>query len=263
MSYETINVAFEEGCFEIALHRPDVLNALDQKMAEELCDALDWAAGRNEVRSVLLYGEGRAFCAGGDLKAMATTLDRNPAEFFEEPLAKIHEAALSLARLPKPTVGAIHGFASGAGFNLALCCDLRVAGVATRFNQAFVRIGAVPDTGGSYFLTRLIGPTRALEAFFLGDFIEASRALELGIVNRVVDEDKVIATGRDLARKLATGPTQAYAEIKKLVFGSSTSSLAAALDAEQQAQLRVASTHDLKEGIRSFFEKRPPKYRGA
>ena len=120
----------------------------------------------------------RAFSSGGNLKEMERSLDGNPAEFFEAPLARIHDAALSLAQLPRPVVGAIQGFAAGAGFNLALCCDLLLCSPETRFHQAFVRIGAVPDTGGTFFLTRRVGYTRALELFLLGDFVDAERALE-------------------------------------------------------------------------------------
>lgn len=260
-SYETIRVDAAEGVVEVALNRPEVLNALDQKLAEELCGVLDWAAGREDVRALLLRGEGRAFCAGGDVKAMRTALDAGSGtDFFERPLAKIHEAALALARLPKPTIGAIHGFAAGAGWNLALCCDLLLCEPGTRFHQAFVRIGAVPDTGGTYTLPLLVGRARAMELLYLGDMVDAEQALGMGLVNRVVPAERLLDEARALARKLATGPTQAYAEIKQLVGASS--SLADALDREQQAQLRNGTTADFREGVASFFEKRAPRYRG-
>lgn len=259
-SYETIRVDVAEGVVEVALNRPEVLNALDQQVAEELCGVLDWAAGREDVRALLLRGEGRAFCAGGDLRAMQAAVAGEPAEFFERPLAKIHEAALALERLPKPTVGAIQGFAAGAGWNLALCCDLLVCSPEARFHQAFVRIGAVPDTGGTYTLPLLVGRARAMELLYLGDMVDAERALALGLVNRVVPLDTLLDEARALARKLATGPTRAFAEIKQLVGRSR--SLAEALDLEQQAQIRNASTADFREGVTSFFEKRTPRYRG-
>jgi len=261
-SYETIEVATREGYLELILNRPEVLNALDQQVAEELCDALGWIREHDDVRAVLLRGEGRAFCSGGNLKDMERSLDGNPAEFFEAPLAKIHEAALLLAQLPRPVVGAIHGFAAGAGFNLALCCDLLLCTPETRFHQAFVRIGAVPDTGGTFFLPRRVGLGRALELFLLGEFVDAERALAIGIVNRVVRQDKLMLEARELTRSLAAGPTKAYSEIKKLVLGSATASLPEALDAERQAQLRIACSLDFEEGVRSFFEKRHPRYQG-
>ena len=261
-NYETIEVVTGEGYVELILNRPEVLNALNERVAEELCDVLAWIGEHDDVRAVLLRGEGRAFCSGGNLKEMERSLDGNPAEFFEKPLARIHDAALSLARLPMPVVGTVHGFAAGAGFNLALCCDLLLCSPETRFHQAFVRIGAVPDTGGTFFLPRRVGYTRALEMFLLGDFVDAEQALEIGIVNRVVPEDELLREARELVRRLAAGPTRAYAEIKQLVLGSAVASLPEALDAERQAQLRIAATRDFAEGVTSFFEKRPPKFRG-
>ena len=261
-NYETIEVVTGEGYVELILNRPEVLNALNERVVEELCDVLAWIGEHDDVRAVLLRGEGRAFCSGGNLKEMERSLDGNPAEFFEKPLARIHDAALSLARLPMPVVGAVHGFAAGAGFNLALCCDLLLCSPETRFHQAFVRIGAVPDTGGTFFLPRRVGYTRALEMFLLGDFVDAEQALEIGIVNRVVPEDELLRKARELARRLAAGPTKAYAEIKQLVLGSAVASLPEALDAERQAQLRIAATGDFAEGVTSFFEKRSPRYQG-
>ena len=156
----------------------------------------------------------------------------------------------------------MHGFVSGAGFNLALCCDLLLCGTETRFNQAFVRIGAVPDTGGTFFLPRLAGTRRAMEMFLLGDFIDARQALEYGIVNRVVPSEGLLDEARALARRLANGPTGTYAEIKDLVRRSATSTLEEALDAERDAQLRIASSRDFAEGVRAFFDKREAKFEG-
>jgi 2-(1,2-epoxy-1,2-dihydrophenyl)acetyl-CoA isomerase len=266
MSYETIVVETRDGYAELVLNRPELLNPLDLQMAEELCEICDQVGARDDVRAVLLRGEGRTFSAGGNLKQMRQSLDGNPAEFFEVPLGKIHEAGLALARLPRPVVCAIHGFASGAGFNLALCCDLRLClrlcSPETRFNQAFVRIGAVPDTGGTFFLPRLVGTGAALELFLLGDFVDAERALRLGIVNRIVPAERLLDEARELTRRLAAGPTRAYAEIKQLVLGAATATLPDALDAERAAQLRIAGSRDFAEGVRSFFEKREPDYRG-
>lgn len=260
--YETIRAESGEGYLELVLNRPERLNALDGQMADELCDVFRRIEQREDVRAVLLRGQGRAFCAGGDLKEMERSLDGNPAEFFEVPLAKIHAAGLALARLSRPVVGVVHGFASGAGFNLALCCDLLMCDPQTRFNQAFVRIGAVPDTGGTFFLPRLIGPARARELMFLGDFIDAQRALELGIVNRVFAADELLERARDCVRRLAAGPTRSYAEIKQLVRRSANSTLAEVLDAERDAQLRIAASADFEEGVRAFFEKRPARFEG-
>ena len=215
-----------------------------------------------DLRVVLLRGEGRAFCAGGDVKAMSESLGDNPGRFFEEPLRKIHAAGLALARLPRPVVGALHGFVSGAGFNLALCCDLLVCSRETRLNQAFIKIGLVPDTGGTFFLPRLVGNARARELFMLGEFVDADQALAMGIVNRVVPPNELLQEARALTKKLAAGPTRAYAEIKQLMLRSSSASLPEALDAEHEAQMRIGSTHDFEEGVRAFLDKRPAKYEG-
>ncbi len=261
-SYETIRIEEHDGYAELILDRPDRLNAIDEQMAEELCDALGRIATREEVRAVLLRGEGRAFSAGGDVKAMCQELEDAPGEFFEEPLRKIHQAARALAELPRPVVGALHGFASGAGFNLALSCDLLVCSRETRFNQAFIRIGVVPDTGGTFFLPRLVGNARAREMFMLGEFIDADTAQAIGIVNRVVAPDDLLDEARSLAARLAVGPTRAYGEIKRLMLDGSSRSLAEALDAERDAQCRIGQTQDFREGIRAFVEKRTPKYTG-
>jgi 2-(1,2-epoxy-1,2-dihydrophenyl)acetyl-CoA isomerase len=262
-SYETIKADTRDGYLELTLNRPELLNPLDQQSAAELCDALEGVGEREDVRAVLLRGEGRAFCAGGNVKQMEQSLDGNPAEFFDAPLAKIHEAARWLTELPRPVVCAVQGFASGAGFNLALCCDLILCSPETRFNQAFVRIGLVPDTGGFFNLPRRVGTTRAMEMFLLGDFVDAEQALAFGIVNRVVPADRLVGEARELARRLAAGPTTAYAEIKRLLLQSTGASLSETLDAERQAQLRVAESRDFKEGVRAFFEKRAPSFRGS
>lgn len=260
--FETIRVETRDAVVELVLDRPEMLNPLDRQSAEELCEILEHVRPREDVRAVLLRGEGRAFSAGGNIKEMERSLGGNPAAFFEAPLGKIHEAALALAGLPQPVVGALHGFVSGAGFNFALCCDLLLCSPDTRFNQAFVRLGLVPDTGGTFFLPRLVGARRALELFLLGDFIDAERALELGIVNRVVPAGELLAEARELASRLAAGPTRAYAEIKRLVLESAGATLSRAMHAERQAQLRVAATSDFEEGVRAFFEKRAPRFRG-
>jgi len=261
-SFETLRVETRDGILELVLDRPEMLNPLDQQAAEELCEVFAHVRASEEVRAVLLRGEGRAFCAGGNVKEMERSLEGNPAAFFEAPLGKIHEAVLALATLPRPVVGALHGFVSGAGFNFALACDFLLCSTETRFNQAFIRLGLVPDTGGTFFLPRLVGSRRAMELFLLGDFIEAGQALDLGIVNRVLPGEKLLDEARDLVRRLAAGPTGAYAEIKQLVLDSANATLPEALEAERQAQLRVAGLGDFKEGVRAFFEKRPPEFLG-
>jgi 2-(1,2-epoxy-1,2-dihydrophenyl)acetyl-CoA isomerase len=262
MSYETLRVEVRDGVLEVVLDRPDALNPLDEASAEELRDVFAGAPFQEGVRAVLLRGEGRVFCAGGNVKRMAESAGKDPTEFFDGPLGKIHDAARSLATLPLPVVGAVHGVAAGAGFNLALCCDLLLAAEGTRFNQAFVKLGLVPDTGGTFTLPRLVGTRKAMELFLLGDFVDADEALRLGILNRVVSQDRLVDEARELVARLAAGPTAAYAEIKQLLRDTATASFAEALELERQAQLRVGTTADFVEGVRAFLEKRPAGFRG-
>jgi len=260
--FGTIQAERGDGFLELTLDRPEMLNPLDEQVADELCAALASAERDDDVRAVLLRGEGRAFSAGGNVKVMERSLEGNPAAFFEQPLARIHEAALAVARLPMPVVAAVHGFVSGAAFNLAMACDFVLCAEGTRFNQAFVRLGLVPDTGGTYFLPRLVGLRRALELMMLGEFVDAERALGLGLVNRVVPAGELVPLARELAGRLASGPTRAYGEIKRLVHDSAARGLGEALDAERETQLRVAASEDFLEGVRAFLEKREPRFRG-
>lgn len=260
--YRTITVEQRDGYAELVLNRPEALNAINQSMAEELCEALGRLGRSAEVRAVLLRGAGRAFSAGGDVKDMQATLDSNPAEFFDEPLRKIHGAALALAELPRPVVCAVQGFASGAAFNLALGADFLLCSADARFNQAFVRLGLVPDCGGTYYLPRRIGAANALELFLTGDFIDAQRALALGLVHRVLPAESLTDDARAFTARLAQGPTRAYAEIKALVRASTVATLPATLDAERAAQVRLAATDDFKEGVRALLQRRQPGFTG-
>src|SRR2546428_11798486 len=189
MNYKTIELRFEKNVANLTLNRPEALNALNLEMGRELIDAFGRITDEG-ARCVLLTGQGRAFCAGGDVKAMASS-DRVD-EFFADALDMIHRAIATLADYPRVVIAAINGFASGAGMNLALACDLRIAGESARFNEAFVRIGAVPDCGGTYHLPRIVGWSRAAELMLLGDMGDAHEAERLGIVTRVVADEKLV-----------------------------------------------------------------------
>jgi 2-(1,2-epoxy-1,2-dihydrophenyl)acetyl-CoA isomerase len=262
MELKTIQLTVAEAIATITLNRPDVLNALDLTMGLELRDVIHDLNDRGEVRAVLLTGAGRAFCAGGDIKQMIEHQGKRPEEFFDEPLRCIHEAVLAIRQIPKPVIAAVNGYASGAGFNLALACDYRIAAASARFNQAFVRVGLVPDCGGTFTLPRLVGWAKAAELLMTGEMIEAEEALRLGLVNRVVPDERLWPEAQQIAARFAAGPTKAIGHIKALLNLSATATFEEQLDHERQAQVEAGQTADFLEGIRAFIEKRPPQFEG-
>jgi len=260
---ETIRVSKAEGIATITLNRPESLNAFNNLMGQELLEALQACGQDDSVRVVLLGGEGRAFSAGGDVKAMAASLkEGEPVRFFQRLIPLLHPVLVEMTRLPKPIVGRVQGFASGYGMSLALGCDLVVAAESARFNMAYVLVGLAPDGGSSYFLPRFAGIKRALEIFFTGDFMDAQEAQRLGIVNRVVPDAELEQAALEMARKLAKGPPLAMAEAKKLVYRSLSETLERQLEDEREAIQRSAATQDFGEGVSAFLEKRRPTFQG-
>jgi 2-(1,2-epoxy-1,2-dihydrophenyl)acetyl-CoA isomerase len=263
MAYETIRLTKAEGVTTITLGRPETLNAFNFAMAEEVLDALMACGKDDSVRVVILGGEGRAFSAGGDVKAMATFVeDRQPVRFFQRLIPLLHPIIEEMTRMPKPVIGRVHGSASGYGMSLALGCDLVVAGESARFNMAYVLVGLAPDGGSTFFLPRLVGPKRALETFFTGEAIDAREAERLGIVNRVVPDAELEQTTQDLARKLAHGAPLAMAEAKRLVHRGLAETLERQLEDEREAIERTAATGDFSEGVSAFVEKRRATFKG-
>jgi 2-(1,2-epoxy-1,2-dihydrophenyl)acetyl-CoA isomerase len=263
VDYKTIKVGRTEGIATITLNRPEALNAFNILTGEEFLDAL-MACGKDDgVRVVILAGEGRAFCAGGDVKAMAGSLEEGtPVRFFQRLTLLLHPILVEMTRMPKPIIGRVHGFASGYGMSLALGCDLVVAAESTRFNMAYAFVGLAPDGGSTYFLPRLVGPKKALEMLFTGDFMDAREAERLGIVNRVVPDAELEQATVDLARKLAQGPPLAMAEAKKLVYRGLSETLERQLENEREAIVRSAATQDFSEGVSAFVEKRRSVFQG-
>jgi 2-(1,2-epoxy-1,2-dihydrophenyl)acetyl-CoA isomerase len=262
MSEELIKISEDDGIVTITLDRADRLNALAGHMRRDLAEALEEAGSDPGVRVVVITGAGRAFCAGGDVQFMAELLERNDAEEFERILGAARRIVLAIRQMTKPVIASINGPASGAGFNLALSCDLRIASTTATFNQSFVKIGFHPDWGGTYFLPRLVTPNRACEMFFLGEAIDAVEAQRLGLVNWVVAADDLVSETRKLAERLRDGPAISIAAAKHAVYASEHDSLEKMLQYEVEAQLRCFQSEDGREGVRAFLEKRAPRFIG-
>jgi len=262
MSDELIKVTEDNGIVTITLNRPERLNALAGHMRRDLAEALEEAGSDPHVRVVVLAGEGRAFCAGGDVHFMAELVERGDAEEFARLLGAARRVVLAIRQMTKPVIASIEGACAGAGFNLALACDLRIASSAATFSQSFVKLGFHPDWGGSYFLPRMVPSNIACELFFLGDAIDANTALRLGLINRVVAPEELAGETRKLAERLRDGPAVSIAAAKHAVYAGEHDSLEQMLQYEVEAQLRCFQSEDGREGVRAFLEKRPPKFTG-
>ena len=263
MNYETINSELHDAVCVLTLNRPDRLNALTVKVAEDFKTAVSDAL-KAGARTIVLTGAGRAFCAGGDLREMRELAGRagRAEAFFDEPLRILNEAILLIRQTPLPFIAAVNGVASGGGCNLALACDLVVAAESAKFNQAFIKIGLTPDCGGTFILPRLIGWKRAAELMFTGEMVSAQLAKEMGLVNEVVPDDELMEFVGNMAARLAAAPTAAIGRIKQMLDASATNDFATQLDLERTTQIESGKTKDFREGITAFLEKRPPQFEG-
>jgi 2-(1,2-epoxy-1,2-dihydrophenyl)acetyl-CoA isomerase len=264
MSYETIQLEMRAAVGIITLNRPDSLNALTSQVGQEFQAAVSEVCERG-ARAIIVTGAGRAFCAGGDLREMQRIAEREGKveAFFDEPLRLLNECIFLIRRTPVPFIAAVKGAASGGGCNLALACDLVVAGESARFNQAFIKIGLVPDCGGTFILPRLVGWKRATELMITGEVVTAGRALEMGMINAVVPDDELLARALAMAENLAHAPTVAIGRIKELLEASAMNDYGGQLELERKAQIQSGLTKDFREGVAAFIEKRPPKFVGG
>jgi len=261
MPYEFITFTTEQGVATITLNRPDVLNSFNMPMATELQDALKAAADDDAIRAVLLTGAGRAFCAGQDL-AEAAPSDGSPVPISEIVRKSYNPTVRAIRSLEKPVVCAVNGVAAGAGANLALACDVVIAADTASFVQAFSKIGLIPDTGGTFFLPRLVGLARATALAFFGDKLTAADAHAMGLIYRVVEAARLADEARTLARRLATQPTRGFGLTKRAFNQSLANDLDAQLEVEAELQAEAARTADFAEGVRAFLEKRQPSFAG-
>jgi enoyl-CoA hydratase/carnithine racemase len=262
MPEDQIKVAEDNGIVTITLNRPERLNAFVGHMRRDLAETLEEAGSDPQVRAVIITGAGRAFCAGGDVHFMAELVERADTEEFSRLLGAARRVILAIRQMTKPVIASVNGPASGAGFNLALACDLRIASRDATFSQSFVKIGFHPDWGGTYFLPRMVTSNLACEMFFLGDPITADEAYRLGLLNRVVDPDQLEAETRKLAERLRDSAAVSIAAAKHAVYASEHDNLERMLQYEVEAQIRCFESEDGREGVRAFLEKRPPTFTG-
>lgn len=261
--YETILHEENNGVAVIALNRPKKLNAFNGQMHRDLHAALDIAAADDGVRCVVLRGEGRGFSAGADLSGEDLQKEGDNAPDLGEYLRETYSQTITkITSMEKPVIAALHGPVYGAGVGIALACDLRVAAESTKFSIAFVKIGLIPDAGVSFFLPRVVGLGRAMELSMLGDAVEAEKALQIGLVNKVVPEDALADESAHLARHLAEMPTRTLGKIKQVLHASFENDLETSLEREAEGQTFCGHTADHEEGVAAFFEKREASFSG-
>ncbi len=263
MGYECLLYETKDRVATLTLNRPDRLNALGGTLREDLTAGLARAIDDPEVRAIVITGAGKGFCAGGDVKAMQEANQAGRARPLAERVAPSRDRTVLLMReSPKPLLAAVNGAAAGAGMNLALACDIRLASSAARFSQAFVRRGLHPDWGGTYFLPRVVGMAKACEMIFTGEIIDAAEALRLGLVSAVHPPERLLPATYELAAKIAQGPPIAIRLARRALYRNAESDLQSSLEFETFAQNICSETDDAREGIRAFVEKREPNFAG-
>jgi 2-(1,2-epoxy-1,2-dihydrophenyl)acetyl-CoA isomerase len=251
-----------DGIAVLVMNRPDRMNALNNELATALHGSLQRIAKDEAIRVVVLTGAGRAFCAGGDLGVIGKGREANNSKQLEPLLRAGMASVLMMRTMPQPVIAAVNGAAAGAGMNVALAADIRISAEEAAFGQNFAKVGLFPDYGGTYFVPELVGPSKAAEMFYTGDMIDAQTALRLGLVSRVVPAAQLEAEAKVLAQKIASGPPLAIRAVKKILFASQKEALERALELEVEHQMKCFASEDCLEGVRAFFEKRAPQFRG-
>jgi 2-(1,2-epoxy-1,2-dihydrophenyl)acetyl-CoA isomerase len=262
MSYEHILFAQDAGIARLTFNRPDRLNSFNDAMHGEVRDALAHTRGDASARVLLITGAGRGFCAGQDLSDRAVSASEAPVDLGESIDRNYKPLVLALRSLPMPVICAVNGVAAGAGANLAFACDIVIAAKSASFIESFSKLGLIPDTGGTYFLPRLVGTARAMGMAMLGDKISAEQAAAWGLIWQCVDDAELPAAAEKLAAHFAQAPTRGLARTKQAIYASGANSLEAQLDLERDLMRELGRSDDYREGVAAFMAKRPPKFTG-
>ena len=263
MAFQDIIFEREGGIATLTLNRPDKLNSLRPETSEEIAIALKEVEEDDELKVLILTGAGRAFCAGADLTTVTEERVVRSRKLCLTPFDWLGQVFLRFREMTKPTIAAINGIVTGSGFSISLGCDLRIASETATFSLIFVKRGLLAGCGATYHLPRLIGTAKALELMWTGDVIDAHEAERIGLVNRVVPADDLMKATRELAEKIARGPSVAIELTKRAVYkGLEANHFIAHMGYEAWAQTTCLGTEDFEEGRKSFMEKRPPEFKG-
>jgi 2-(1,2-epoxy-1,2-dihydrophenyl)acetyl-CoA isomerase len=257
-----LETEIREGVAIVTLNRPEALNAVSQEMARGLAEILSELPADGSVRAILVTGAGRAFCSGGDIRAMASALEENPRDFFVEVVGNLHDITLSLLNARVPTIAAVNGVAAGFGFGLALSCDLVIASERATFSMAHGQVAQIPDGGGWYLLPRVVGRKRALDLYLTCRVLDAQTAERWGIVTQILPVANFREVAFGFAREIAQGPTLAYAHAKHRLAAGWDQPLEEYLTEQRQVIVDLADTHDFEEGVRAFLDRRAPQFGG-
>src|ERR1700687_6037069 len=263
MSYQHILYAVEAGIARLTINRPDLLNSVNDAMHAEVRDALSRVKAATDMRVLLLTGAGRGFCAGQDLNDRAVAPGSEPVDLGASIERNYKPLVLGLRALPLPVVCAVNGVAAGAGANIALACDIVVAAKSASFIEAFSKIGLIPDSGGTYFLPRLVGSARAIGLAMLGDKLSAEQAAAWGLIWKCVDDAEFPASVEALAQQVSTAATRGLAATKRAIYAGGNNTLVAQLDLERDVQRELGVSGGYREGVSAFAAKRPPKFSGT
>ena len=260
MSYEHILFALDAGIARLTFNRPDRLNSFNDAMHAEVRDALARTRDDASTRVLLITGAGRGFCAGQDLSDRAVSASDAPVDLGASIERNYKPLVLGLRSLPMPVICAVNGVAAGAGANLAFACDIVIAAKSASFIESFSKLGLIPDTGGTYFLPRLVGTARAMGMAMLGDKISAEQAAAWGLIWQCVDDAELPALAQKLAAHFAQAPTRGLARTKEAIYASGANSLEAQLDLERDLMRELGKSDDYREGVAAFMAKRPPSF---
>ena len=261
MNFETLLYAVDDGVATITFNRPDAANAMSPECAREFNEVSLLIEADQSVRAVVITGAGKMFCAGGDLAAFSAAGDQ-ARTLIMKMTGDLHMGISRLTRNPAPVIGAINGTAAGAGFSMVMFCDMAISAASAVYTMAYTNAGLSPDGSSTYFMPRKIGDRRTRELMLTNRVLKAEEALEWGVVNRVVADDDVVDEAMALARKLASGPTQAYGEVKSLLNSSFDQSLETQMELEARAIAGLIASDDGQEGLDAFLNKRKPEFKG-